>query len=88
MCNHSVHNFQLADSKSDVQIYAICRFWEKQYKEDWDRENDISKLGFVKCNMQKIGILCFGPTVSYGFFKDSLKQFRALMNVKENYHLR
>ena len=51
MCNHSVHNFQLADSKSNVQIYAICRFREKQYKEDRDWENDISNLGFVKCNM-------------------------------------
>ena len=52
MCNHSVHNFQLADSKSNVQIHAICRFQEKQYNlEDRDRENDISKLGFVKCNM-------------------------------------
>ena len=43
-----VHNLQLADSKSKY------KFQEKQYKEDRDGENDISKLGkldLVKYNM-------------------------------------
>ena len=41
----SVYNLQLADRKS------IFKFREKQYIEDRDGENDISKLGLVKYNM-------------------------------------